>query len=98
MNRHSYYQLEMKHKHTAAVEVDLLRKLIAIYWKKAFPEKDLSTDVLLHQGKKIEVVVEVPSMSIDEQQQLLERVEKEIGELLEGQVGYGGEFLFTVLN
>ena len=98
MNRHSYYQLEMKHKHIAAVEVDLLRKLIAIYWKKAFPEKDLSTDVLLHQGKKIEVVVEVPSMSIDEQQQLLEKVEKEIGELLEGQVGYGGEFLFTVLN
>lgn len=98
MNRHSYYQIELKHnKHAAAADVEILRKLIAIYWKQSFPEKNLSSDVVVH-GKKIEVIVEVPPMSLDEQEELIEKVEKEIGELLEKQVGYEREFLFTVFS
>ncbi|MFS8563835.1 MAG: hypothetical protein LVR00_05775 [Rhabdochlamydiaceae bacterium] len=98
MNRHSYYQLEMRHhKHTAAADVALLRSLIAIYWKQSFPEKNLSSDIVIH-GKKIEVIVEVPPMGLDEQERLIENAEKEIGELLEKQVGYQREFLFTVLK
>lgn len=97
MNRQSYYQVEMKHdKHTAAVELLLLRKSVEIYWKRLFPDKDLSTDVLLHAGKKIEVIVELPSMSPEEEQMLLSKVEKEIGALLTHQIGYFKEFLFTV--
>ena len=99
MNRHSYYQLEMKDdKHTAAVEILLLRKSVELYWKRLFPDKDLSTDVLLHHGQKIEVIVELPSMSQEEEQLLLEKAEKEIGALLTNQIGYFKEFLFTVLT
>jgi hypothetical protein len=99
MNRHTYYQLEMKaEKHTAAVEVELLRKMMALYWKKAFPEKDLTTNVLLHQGKEIEVVVEVSHMKEEEEREFLKKVEKEVGAFLEDQLGYSREFLLTVVR
>ncbi len=99
MNRHSTYQLSMKHeKYKTDVDLALLRRMVGLYWKGRFPEKILSTDVLLHGEKKVEVVVEVPEMSEGEEQVLMERVEEEVGALLEKQLGYCGEFLFTVMD
>lgn len=99
MNRHASYQLSMKYeKYKTNVDLTLLRKMISLYWKGCFPEKSLSTDVFLHGEKKVEVVVEIPEMSADEEQVLMEKAEEEIGALLEKQLGYRGEFLFTVVN
>lgn len=99
MNRHVSYQLSMKHeKYKTDVDVALLRTMISVYWKEHFSEKALSIDVLLHSGKKMEVIVEIPEMTPDNQQGLMEKAEEEIGALLEKQLGYGEEFLFKVVG
>lgn len=93
MNRKRYYQVAMK----AKIEEDLILKILTAYWKKVFPEHDLTTDVFIHRNQKIEFIVEVPTLQAKEQKSMLNKVEAEVGHLLAEQLGYKREFLLTVI-
>lgn len=96
MYRKQYYQVELKAS-VHNVEIALLQSTLSVYWKKLFPEHDLSTDVFLHKDQKIELVAEVPTLSLEEHEKLLQKVEKEVSALISYQLGYRKDLLLTVV-
>ncbi len=93
MHRPVYYQLSMQ----VSVETPLIRKLIDEHWKMLFSKEGKVHEVILYPNQKIEVVVELPHLPLNAQEDVLAKVEKELGKLLSHHLGYGGDFLLTVL-
>ncbi len=98
LDRKSYFQVSMKGaSDPVTVEKELIRSGLASYWKGVFPEEALQTDVIIHRDNKLELVAEIPLLGEEGQKKVLEKMEKEIGLLLERQLGYRREFLLTVI-
>lgn len=100
MYRRPYLQLEMEPKvigSEVTLELGLLRDYVEKYWKELFPENNLTTDIVIHANQEIELVAEMPDVPPLEHTVLLEKIEKELGELLAKNLGYNKDFLLTVV-
>jgi hypothetical protein len=93
LQRKAYFQVKMSP--AVYVEKELLRALLAGYWKDRFPEDKLKTDIVLHKNHQIEFVAELPFLKASESQKLLRDVESEVGRLVVQQLGYKRDFIFT---
>jgi hypothetical protein len=96
MNRKQYLQVVMQSRNTS-VDESLIGKYVSKYWQGLFPDYNYTAKVLVHPNQKIEVIAEIPQMEEDEQIELLERVEGELGSLFAKHLGYDREFNLTVV-
>lgn len=98
LDQKSYFQVSMKGaSDPVTVEKELIQSGLNSYWKGVFPEETLQTDVVIHKDNKIELIAELPPLAEELQKKTLDKIEKEIGLLLERQLGYRREFLLTLL-
>lgn len=98
MYRKRFFQVEMKAPQTMTfVEMVVLRSSVEKYCRDAFASKMQLTDFFLHANQKIEMVVQISDVDMVEKKALLEKAEKEIGQLLKRKIGYQEEFLMTVV-
>lgn len=98
LDHKSYFQVSLKGaSDLVSVDKELIRTNFVTYWKRLFPEEALEVDVVIHKDDQIELVAEIPSLDEESQQKTFVRVEKEMGLLLEKQLGYRKEFLLTLV-
>lgn len=96
MHRGIYYTLAMGEKKTI-VEHAVIQGYVAASLRELFPEQELHVDVSIAANGKIEVFAELPPLSLEEQQGLLEKVEKELATLFKKQLVYSKDFSFSVV-
>jgi hypothetical protein len=96
MHRGVYYQLNMGQKE-AWIDPLVIRGHVKEYWKKIFPDYDLSVQIGLSKEQKIEMFLELPPLPEERQLATLEQAEKELGAILKKQLRYEKEFTLSVL-
>lgn len=67
------------------------------YWKKTFPEHKLSVDVSISKNQKVEIYIELPFLSEENQKAVLENAELEFSSILQRYIGYKKDFALSVL-
>jgi hypothetical protein len=87
MNRRRYIQFKMK---GISIDPSVAETYVREYWSKLFPGKDV--EVLLRNPNLLEVIAQIP----DATEELLVRVEKELGALFATKLGYRNEFILTI--
>lgn len=93
LNRGQYYQVNMR----AEVHQSLIRDYARSYWKELFPQEHLQPNVVIYPNQRIELITELPKLGFEEQEAVLHRIEKEFGAILAKNLGYGKDFLLTVV-
>lgn len=96
MHRGVYYKIKMG-KHDALVDPAVVQQYVKIYWDSVFPDKNLSVDVRFSHDQKMELCVEMPLLAPENHKGVLEKVEGDLGKILEKHLGYRREFLLSVL-
>jgi hypothetical protein len=96
MCRGVYYRFKMG-RHEVFVDSAVVQGYVQDYWKKCFPNRNLSVDVDLSKDQKIEVFVEMPLLPLEKQQEVLEKAENDLSQILQKHLGYRKEFLFSIL-
>lgn len=96
MQRGRYLSVEMKDRKTQ-IEIRLVKEYVEKYWKNTFPDQDVHTEVLIYPNQKIELSLQIPNLSFEEQQAVLEKVEKELGDLFAKKLGYNREFVCNLI-
>jgi hypothetical protein len=96
MHRGVYYRLNMGQKE-AWIDSAVIRGYVTDYWKKIFPEYDLSVQTSLSKEQQIELFVEFPPMSEEKQLAILEQAEKDLAVILKKRLNYEKEFLLSIL-
>jgi hypothetical protein len=95
MHRGTYYRLSMGQKETW-IDPAVIRSYVKEYWKKIFPDYDLSVQIDMSK-EQIEMFVELPLLSEEKQIAALELAEKDLAEILKKQLRYDKGFLLSVL-
>lgn len=89
--RPRYYLFKMGGKNRASLSETALSSTLQIYWKRAFPEENISFQVqVFHQ--KIEVWATLPFTEQGKQKALLEKIEEELSEVFADLLNYRDEF------
>ncbi|MCB1072737.1 MAG: hypothetical protein H7A41_00445 [Chlamydiales bacterium] len=94
MNRRSYFQVEMR---GTKVQVDekVIRDAVSTYFKALFPGKNPVNDIAIKGKSMIELIVSLPQ---EKEEDFLEKVEEELGEILARRLGYQNRFLLTFVE
>jgi hypothetical protein len=96
MYRGMYYRLKMG-RNEFLVDPAVIRGYVREYWKTVFPEHELSVEIDLSKDQNIEMFVELPFLSPEKQQVILEKAENDLGQVLQKYLGYRREFLISIL-
>ncbi len=96
MHRGTYYTVAMGQD---SVDVDpaVIKGYASDYLKTLFPDRDLPLEVIVKRRQKIELHVQLPSLEMEEQEVVLEQIERELSLLFEKHLGYFKKFSFHVL-
>ncbi len=97
MHRGMYYNIRMG-RNEVFVDPSVIQRYVREYWKTIFPDYDLSIEVGLNKDQKIEMFVELPLLSAEKQQALLEKAENELSQILQKHLGYRREFTLSVFH
>lgn len=92
LNKVRFFQLKLGPVQDAAAEPELIAQLARIYFSTLFPTSTIPLEVQVHNGKKIEVIAEIPEPS----EELLAKIEEELGGIFAKHLRYKKEFLLTV--
>jgi len=96
LNGKRYYQIKML-PHRMSVDLPMIQDYLEEHWKRRFPHEKILFNVFYTPLKKIELIVEVPdSLSSEEQNELIQRAEKEIGSFFADKLGYVRAFNLIV--
>src|SRR5579883_692653 len=83
-----YYQVKMGFpSQSAEVDLDVVRSLAGRYWQNNFPSVKPQVDVLLRDDTTLELFVELPLLSSDEHQALLQKIETDLSRQLARHLG-----------
>ena len=96
MHRGTYYRVKMGGG-DLLVDATVIRSYLDEYWKRAFPDQELSVDVGVMSGQRLEMFVELPLLAPDEQTSALKKAESELSRILQKKIGYEQEFILSVL-
>jgi hypothetical protein len=96
MYRGVYYRVKMG---TGEMHIDpaIIKGYLRDYWKKTFPEHNLSVDVSMSRDQKLEMYIEFPLLSLENQKAVLEQAESELSTILQKHIGYKKNFSLSVL-
>jgi len=87
IHRRKFVRIEME-KHPVSLDQQLIKQTVEQFWKEAFPEEKLPSDVYVSK-QKIEVISTLPKVELEE-------IEGRLGQLLKQQLGYGEKFYLSV--
>jgi hypothetical protein len=96
MYRGIYYSIRMG-RNGVFVDPLVIQQYVREYWKTVFPDYDLSIEVDLSKDQKIGMFVELPLLSPEKQQALLEKAENDLNQILQEHLGYRREFTLSVI-
>jgi hypothetical protein len=96
MNKGVYYRVKMA-KSLLMVDPIVIRGYVEEYWKRTFPEHELSVEVAVSKDTKLELFVELPMLTAQKQMVALEKAESELAWILQKHIGYKREFTLSVL-
>lgn len=96
MHRGVYYRVKMG---AGEMRVDpvIVRRYVHTYWKEAFPEQEISVEVGVSQGHKLEIFLTLAFLSQDAQMAALENAEPALTRLLQKHLGYKQKFSLSIL-
>jgi hypothetical protein len=97
IDRKQFLQVKMGgvERHTI-IEEGLIKDYIENYWSALFPNSPTKCLVIVHPDQKLELIVNLPTMSDQECQAVLKRIEKEVSHLLAHKLGYLNDFILTL--
>ncbi|OJU79865.1 MAG: hypothetical protein BGO10_01585 [Chlamydia sp. 32-24] len=80
------------HKHLGLVEIDelVIQKYLDRYWKTLFPETDIAQTIEFKKNG-LNVYVDLPTVALEDQKNLIERIDQEISQLLFDNLGFRGD-------
>jgi hypothetical protein len=96
LGRKRYFQIQMQ---CAKLDVDeqIIREYVSSYWKNLFSDCSKKVDVIVHSGRRLEIISEIPQLCQEEpREELLARIQNELGILLARRLGYEKEFILTL--
>jgi hypothetical protein len=98
MNRGVYYRVRME-KSPISVDTQVIRTYAEMYWKKQrFPYEVACREVIIHSEREIELVAEVPpTLSLEGQEEFLEKTDRELKPILAEKLGYDRSLLLTLM-
>jgi hypothetical protein len=94
IHRFRYLQVRMK-PFLCEVDLQIITDYLTLYWKKAFPEKEIQTELSFTGERKLEIITYLPPLTIPEQKKLLKNSEKDIGKILRNYLDYRESFVLT---
>jgi len=97
MQRGKYLRVEMKDR-KMQVDIGVVKDYVASYWKTLYPDQDTHTEVWIYPDQKIELSFQIPNLPFEEQQVVLEKIEKDLGDLLAKKLGYDREFVCNLVT
>jgi hypothetical protein len=95
MHRGAYYRVKMGKKNLL-VDPAVIRGYVDKYWKQTFPDQHLAVDVAVATNQKLELFVEFPLLTKEQQQEILEKAEVELAQILRKHFGYQKEFALSI--
>jgi len=96
INRRRYYRVKMQ-AGKISIDEKLLRSFLSQYWKENFPEQPSDPDVVISAKSRLEILAELPhTKSEEEKEELLSRLEADLGGKLAKNFGYREEFFLTI--
>ncbi len=84
MNRGAYFTLTMQ----AKVDPKIFESYIQHYWDELFPQAKLATHIILHPSQQLEIFAEIPPLQEDEQEAILEKINRDLSRILSQRLGY----------
>lgn len=96
MHRGVYYRIKMG-GNEALVDPAVVHRYLQKYWNEAFPDRDFTVEARFSHDQKLEMFVEMPLLSPESQQMVMEKAEVELKQILKKRLGYGREFYLSVL-
>ena len=96
LDRREYYQVKMGLVGLAAeVDLDVIRSLTGRYWQTHFPSVTSQVDAFLRSDQTLELFVELPKVPLDEQAEILQKIEIDLSRQFARHLGYRRPFLLT---
>ena len=94
MNRHCYFQLEMKGT-KIEIEEKVIRDSVSTYFKALFPGQNPVNDIAIKGKSMIELIVSLPQ---EKEEDFFDQVEEELGGILARRLGYQNPFSLTFVE
>lgn len=82
--------------HSASIQQEVVLATVERYWKEHFPSYSIHTEIVFHQGKKLEIILSLPTLEEKERKEFLKKSEKELGKLLYDHFDYDKDFYLTL--
>lgn len=87
LNRRRFIQYKMK---GFSIDPKVAEGYVRDYWHGLFPGNDV--EVVVRKPRQLEVIAQMPTV----EEELLERIEKELGSIFSSKLGYNDSFILTV--
>ncbi len=92
LSKGHFFQVQMGSLKDVEVDVNVIAQLAREYFAALLPDAEICLDVVLHGGRKIEVIAALP----DPSEHQLKQVEKELGGIFARYLNYKDTFILTV--
>jgi hypothetical protein len=92
-SRSTYYQFTVRNNHVN-VDESIIQSYLNKYWHDLF-NQDVTCHVTL-KGNKIHVTADIPHVAPEEQEELLTKIQQELGDLFGDILGYRQEFYLAI--
>ena len=77
------------------IDESIIREYVDSYWRTLFPKHNCKIDIVIHGANDLELITELPPTT-ENQEQLLTRIQNELGVILARMLGYEKEFTLTI--
>lgn len=96
LNRKRYFQVKMQCS-KAFIDEEIIREYVSDYWKGLFKEQHSQVEVVVHPKQRLEIISQIPrTLNNDDREEVLGRIQNELGVLLARRLGYEDEFILTL--
>lgn len=92
--RKHYYEIKSG-SNSFAIDEALFQDYLNTYWKQLFPKIEIPNRVVLKKNK-IHVAADLPYVPLDQQKDLLKRIEKDLSDIFNRIFGYRNEYIISI--
>lgn len=95
LNKKSYIKYKMSCNKTI-IEEAVIEDYVKRYFSELFPLQEVLSEIIIKGPQNLEVVAHFPDMTEKEKEDLLQRIQNELGVLLARKLGYEKDFFLTL--
>jgi len=89
-----YYHVKSG-QNAVSVDENLIKGYLETYFHDLFPGQEIPSHLVIKQNK-IHVMADLPTIPMEEQKDILEKIEKDLGEVFTTVLGYRNEFYLNI--